>query len=224
MKTFRFFTTIVIAILCIGLVSCNDDEKDEGEDTLQSLIGEWEREDGSEEKVTDGYIFYKNGTGIEWEDNGYKRSEWEIEWSYSNNKLTITDEDGDKYTYQVKLEKGKIKDTMTLTEKDGEYTYTYKYCRYHDVADEANNDNIKGAWYSEREEEGLYFDGKGNGYFFDEYGDTEDFTYKLSGTKLTITENAGTYSVTVKISGNTLKIIDEGETLTYTKVDIDDFL
>lgn len=224
MKTFRFFTTIVIAILCIGLVSCNDDEKDEGEDTLQSLIGEWEREDGSEEKVADGYIFYKNGTGIEWEDNGYKRSEWEIEWSYSNNKLTITDEDGDKYTYQVKLEKGKIKDTMTLTEKDGEYTYTFKYCRYHDVADEANNDNIKGAWYSEREELGLYFDGKGNGYFFDEYGDTEDFTYKLSGTKLTITENAGTYSVTVKISGNTLKIIDEGETLTYTKVDIDDFL
>lgn len=205
----------------MGLVSCNDDEKDEGEDTLESLVGEWEREDGSEEKVSDGYFFDKNGTGIKWEYNGYGRDEYEIEWSYSNNKLTITDEEGDKYTYQVKLEKGKIKDTMTLTEKDGEYTYTFKYCRYHDVADEAN---IKGAWYSEREEEGAYFDGKGNGYFFYEDGDTEDFTYKLSGTKLTITEDGYTYSVTVEISGNTLKIIDEGETLTYTKVDIDDFL
>lgn len=224
MKTFRFFTTIVIAILCMGLVSCNDDEKDEGEETLQSLVGEWVCEnDGGEEKVSDGYIFYEDGTGIEWE---IKPEEgWEIKWSYSNNKLTITEDEGDKYTYQVKLEKGEIKDTMTLTEKDGEYTYTYKYCRYHDVADESNNDNIKGAWYSEREEEGLYFDGKGNGYYFDEYGDTEKFTYKLSGTKLTIKEEDGyTYSGTVKISGNTLKITDEGETLTYTKVDINDFL
>ncbi|MEY8687998.1 hypothetical protein AB9N12_18400 [Bacteroides sp. AN502(2024)] len=222
MKTFRFFTPIVIVILCMGLVSCNDDEKDEGEDTLQSLVGEWVRENDGGEEVSDGYIFYKDGTGIEWEIKSEER--WEIKWSYSNNQLTITDEDGDKYTYQVKLKKGEIKDTMTLTEKDGEYTRTYKYCKYHDVADESNNDNIKGAWYSEREEEGWYFDGKGNGYFFDKYGDTENFTYKLSGTKLTIKENGGTYSVTVKISGNTLKITDEGENLTYTKVDINDFL
>lgn len=117
MKTFRFFTTVIIAILCMGLVSCNNDEEDE-----------------------------------------------------------------------------------------------------------PDNNNIKGAWYSEREEEGLYFAGKGNGYFFDEYGDTEEFTYKLSGTKLTIKENGGTYSVTVKINGNTLEITDESETLTYTKVDINDFL
>lgn len=217
MKTFRFFTTIVIAILCIGLVSCND-EKDEGEDASQSLIGEWECEDCGDGGSGSGYIFYEDGTGIEWESNGNSRAEWEIEWSYSNKKLIIVYSDGDKDVYQVKLEKGKIKDTMTLTEKDEEGTDIYKYCRYHDAADEANNDNIKGAWYSEREKEGLYFDGKGNGYFFYEDGDTEKFTYKLSGTKLTMKGNGSTYSVTVKISGNTLKITDEGEILTYTKV------
>lgn len=97
-------------------------------------------------------------------------------------------------------------------------------CDKDDDDDDVNakySQSITGAWYSEEEEEGFYFDGSGNGiHFYDDYED--EFTYKLSGNKLMITEEGETYTVTIKITGNTLKITEDGDTVTYKKIDIDD--
>lgn len=91
-----------------------------------------------------------------------------------------------------------------------------------DDDEESDNIAIKGAWYSEEEEMGIVFDGKGSGYYYYPVDDDSEFTYKLNGNKLTITEKGDTYSVTIRVNGNTLKITEDGETATFKKADTED--
>lgn len=59
--------------------------------------------------------------------------------------------------------------------------------------------------------------------FFDEYGQ-DNFTYTLSGNRLTIKEEGDTetFSMTIEVNGNTLKIQEEGITHIFKKVNIED--
>lgn len=91
-----------------------------------------------------------------------------------------------------------------------------------DDDEESDNMAIKGVWYSEEEEQGVAFDGKGNGYFYYPQDDEEEFTYRLNGNKLTITSEKGDISVVIRVNGNTLKMTEDGETTTFKRADTED--
>lgn len=59
MKTFRFFAALMLAVVCVGLSSCNKDDEDEKFDN-SLLVGTWVADDGATE-----ITFKADGTGFE---------------------------------------------------------------------------------------------------------------------------------------------------------------
>jgi len=98
MKQFRFLSYLFVAVLCLGFVSCSDD--DDFEDS--QIVGTWTvtKEEGYEyvdgekdpwnESYKDGewvYVLNEDGTGEEYEDN---YGPYGFTWKLKNgNKLTL---------------------------------------------------------------------------------------------------------------------------------------
>lgn len=58
MKTFRFFAALMLAVVCVGLSSCNKDDDEKNDNSL--LVGTWVADDGATE-----ITFKADGTGFE---------------------------------------------------------------------------------------------------------------------------------------------------------------
>lgn len=111
MRTFRILTALMMAVVCVSLSSCSDDdENDKPVIEEANLIGKWQStwekihkiENGkeivtSDEAYTDGcWEFKADGTCIE---NGNTTS---AHWTLKDDKLTISYNDGFDDDYTVK--------------------------------------------------------------------------------------------------------------------------
>lgn len=106
MKAFRILAALMMAVVCVSLSSCSDDENDKPVIEEANLIGKWQStwekihkvENGkevvtSDEAYTDGlWEFKADGTCIEsYVDGGHIETS---RWSLKDNKLTISYNDG----------------------------------------------------------------------------------------------------------------------------------
>lgn len=111
MRTFRILAALMMAVVCVSLSSCSDDdENDKPVIEEANLIGKWQStwekihtvENGkevviSDEAYTDGsWEFKADGTCIE---DGNTTS---AHWALKNDKLTISYNDGFDDDYTVK--------------------------------------------------------------------------------------------------------------------------
>lgn len=111
MRTFRILAALMMAVVCVSLSSCSDDdENDKPVIEEANLIGKWQStwekihtvENGkevviSDEAYTDGsWEFKADGTCIE---NGNTTS---AHWTLKDNKLTISYNEGFEDDYTVK--------------------------------------------------------------------------------------------------------------------------
>lgn len=111
MRTFRILAALMMAVVCVSLSSCSDDdENDKPVIEEANLIGKWQStwekihtvENGkevviSDEAYTDGsWEFKADGTCIE---NGNTTS---AHWTLKDNKLTISYNEGFDDDYTVK--------------------------------------------------------------------------------------------------------------------------
>ena len=106
MKAFRILAALMMAVVCVSLSSCSDDENDKPVIEEANLIGKWQStwekihkvENGkevvtSDEAYTNGlWEFKADGTCIEsYVDGGHIETS---RWSLKDNKLTISYNDG----------------------------------------------------------------------------------------------------------------------------------
>ena len=110
MRTFRILAALMMAVVCVSLSSCSDDENDKPVIEEANLIGKWQStwekvhtvENGkevviSDEAYTDGsWEFKADGTCIE---NGNTTS---AHWTLKDDKLTISYNEGFDDDYTVK--------------------------------------------------------------------------------------------------------------------------
>lgn len=106
MRTFRILAALMMAVVCVSLSSCSDDENDKPVIEEANLIGKWQStwekihkvENGkevvtSDEAYTNALLEFKaDGTCIESRvEGGYTETS---RWSLKDNKLTISYDDG----------------------------------------------------------------------------------------------------------------------------------
>ncbi|CAK7083824.1 MAG: hypothetical protein PARBA_03710 [Parabacteroides sp.] len=65
MKVVKLFVALLLAMVCIGLSSCNKDkDNDEGDYVSSALVGTWKCPFDSEEEW---FVFKADGTGYTWD-------------------------------------------------------------------------------------------------------------------------------------------------------------
>ena len=140
MKQFRFLSYLFVAVLCLGFVSCSDDDDFEENDIIGSwsIIEVYEKwnEDGDEDEDTDIYgegkwiyTFNNDGTGTEVEYDGNYTYRDNFTWSLkSGNKLTLTFTEGsdtNSFTFTIRsLNKNGA--VIDMSGKDEYYSYFYQ--------------------------------------------------------------------------------------------------
>lgn len=110
----KLTTTLMMLLLCIGMVSCSEDKEDD-EPKSSSIVGTWQSEEDSDYII----VFKSNGTGYEdWEGE-----RWEFEYTYNaeSGRLVMFEED-ESYSYKVRIS-GK---TLTLIDEEEDYSETFK--------------------------------------------------------------------------------------------------
>ena len=118
MKQFRFLSYLFVAVLCLGFVSCSDDDDYEENDIIGSwsiieIYDKWKEDGNEEEEDTDTYeegkwiyTFNNDGTGTEVEYDGNHIYRDNFTWSLkSGNTLTLIFPDGsysDSFTFTIR--------------------------------------------------------------------------------------------------------------------------
>lgn len=158
MKTFKFLTVAVIALLAGGfLQSCSDDDND-GPGSAKDLVGlweithtiNWEKVNGEIEYEIDRddnslrYRFEEDGTVIEYYGYGstYYVNE-EGKYKYTGGKLTITwldDDDNSDYDHRTMTVKNLDETTLVLEghvkyKEDGDTYEEYALQTYRKISD-----------------------------------------------------------------------------------------
>lgn len=105
----KLTTTLMMLLLCIGMVSCSEDKEDD-EPKSSSIVGTWQCDEDDEYL----FVFKSNGTGYE----DYEGERWEFEYTYNaeSGRLVIFEEEDDSYSFKVRIS-GK---SMTMTDEDGD--------------------------------------------------------------------------------------------------------
>lgn len=112
---------LFIATLCLGFVSCGDDD-DDNKPASTSLVGTWVMEDDGDKTTV---VFNSNGSGTyseEYEDGSQYNEKFEYAYDTSKRELTVVGTDAFDGTFDVVL----TTSTLRLT---NEYGYTYQFKR-----------------------------------------------------------------------------------------------
>ena len=120
MKTMRFFTTLLMVILCVGLSSCSKDDDEQG--TTVSIVGTWSEKPSTEQF---NYTFKADGTGVSWTVyNGTKEDEETFTYTFDSKtmKLTIKGADGKSQSGIIEIN-DKV---LRMPDADGGFMTFYK--------------------------------------------------------------------------------------------------
>lgn len=129
MKTLRTLSAWLMVLVCLSLtnIACNDDDDNETEVTIKSIIGSWQYE---EEQGSETITFNDDGS-MQSVIKEYYDGEWETitktgTYTLENNIITL-------FSYGIKAGEVKVKSVIPTSlilemedEEDGNYSRTYK--------------------------------------------------------------------------------------------------
>lgn len=83
MKTFKFFAALMMAVVCVGLSSCNKDDEDNNGNSL--LVGTWVTKEGN-----DILVFSADGTLVNTHYDGPEKFVDEYTYFLDKNSMMLT--------------------------------------------------------------------------------------------------------------------------------------
>lgn len=125
MKAVKLFTALLLAMVCIGLSSCNKDkDNDEGDYVSSALVGTWKCSFDSEEEWL---VFKSNGTGYTWDVwEGKNSSKFPFTYVFNEKTSILTiayeEDDGDSDSAEVVL----LTDKKLVLDFEGESLIYYR--------------------------------------------------------------------------------------------------
>lgn len=123
----KLTTTLMMLLLCVGFVSCNDNGDEDSSDAL--IVGTWRRDFKFEDLVGElyhMYVFNSDGTGsyqeIDEDEDDYTYEKITYKYNEKTSRLTVTSQYGDIYEYNVLS----LTKTELVLGDEGDMDYWYR--------------------------------------------------------------------------------------------------